>query len=179
MFKATRELIKARQTHTDFVVEVVSVKQIGGGFVNDCFNNACTYLENSKDTRVVSGWLVNKFDTKSNSTAIIQHFWNVDVLSGEYIDTTPLIPSEVEYVIDVDISIYGQEHFDDINNCVGSSLLFKDGKFKTVDLIEGRLVEKNISKLITENLFDAVKIEEFEDTNYFQVISTAREMQTA
>ena len=179
MFKATRELIKARQTHTDFVVEVVSVKQIEGGFMNDCFNNACTYLENSKNTKVVSGWLVNKFDTKTNSTEIIQHFWNVHVLSGEYIDTTPLIPSEVEYVIDVDISIYGQEHFDEINNCVGSSLWLKDGKFKTVDLIEGQLVEKEIRELKTENLFDAVKIEEFEDGDFLQAMDMLKEMEAA
>ena len=40
MYKATRELIKARQPHTDYVVEVVSVKQIGGGVLNQCFQNS-------------------------------------------------------------------------------------------------------------------------------------------
>jgi hypothetical protein len=173
MFKATRELIKARQAHTDFVVEVVSVKQVDGGAENDCFNNACTYMEKNKGCAVVSGWLVNKYDAMSNSTAILQHFWNINE-QGFFIDTTPLIETGCEYVIDVDLSIYGQEHYDEINNCVCSSLWFRDGKFKTVDLIDGKLERNNIYQLTTENLFDAVRVKEIEGViNYkFKKIQT-------
>jgi hypothetical protein len=176
MFKATRELIKARQKYTNFVVEVVSVNQIYGGRVNDCFNNACAYTENNKGCGVVSGWLVNKYDPFSNSTAILQHFWNINE-NGVFVDTTPYIESECEYVIDVDISIYGQAHFDEINNCVCSSLWFKDGRFKTVDLIEGKLVRKEINALKTKNLFDAVKVDKIKDADYLQAMQFAHEME--
>ena len=178
MFKATRELIKARQMYTDYRVEVVLVKQIEGGNANDCFNNACAYIEKNKGCTVVSGWLVNKYDSLSNSTAIIQHFWNVDK-NSIFVDTTPNVGSEWEYVIDVEISIYGQEHFDEINNCVCSSLWLKNGKFSTVDLIDDKRVIKAISELKTENLFDAVKFENILDINYLQVMNIAYEMEAA
>jgi hypothetical protein len=178
MFKATRELIKARQAHTDFVVEVVSVKQVDGGRANDCFNNACEYQEKNKGCGFVSGWLVNKYDSMSNSTAILQHFWNVNE-QGFFVDTTPLIEAEYEYVIDVDLSIYGQKHYDEINNCVCSSLWFRDGKFKTVDLIDGKLERNNITQLTNENLFDAVRVKETEGADWLQVLKITNEMEEA
>lgn len=157
MYKATRELIKARQVHTNYVVEIVSVKKINGGSPNDCFNNACTYIEKNKGCNVVSGWLVNKYDAFSNSTAIIQHFWNINE-EGIFVDTTPNIAIDCEYVIDVDLSIYGQENFDEINNCVCSSLWLRDGKFSTVDLINEKRVVRPINHLEIENLFHAVRV---------------------
>jgi hypothetical protein len=178
MFKATRELIKARQIYTDYVVEVVSVKQIHGGSANDCFNNAWEYIEKNKLCKVASGWLVNKYDAKSNSTEIIQHFWNINE-QGIFVDTTPLIEAEYEYVIDSDLSIYGQEYFDEIDNCVGSSLLLKDGKFSTVDLIDGRHVRNTISELKTKNLFNAVRIKKIEKVDCTQVMNIAHEMEIA
>lgn len=179
MFRATRELIKARQAHTDFVVEVVSVKQVDGGRVNDCFNNACEYQEKNKGCAVVSGWLVNKYDAMSSSTAILQHFWNVNE-QGVFVDTTPFIEDGCEYVIDVDLSIYGQEHYDEINNCVCSSLWFKDGQFKTVDLIDGKLLRNNIIQLTTSNLFAAVRVGKSEDDdNFLQVVKIKHEMEVA
>ena len=178
MFKATRELIKARQFHTNFVVEVVSVKQIHGGKANDCFNNACEYIERNEGCSVVSGWLVNKYDAWSNSTAIIQHFWNVNE-NGIFIDTTPNIPSECEYVIDVDISIYGAEHFNEITNCVASSLWLKNGKFSTVDLINDKRFVNKISELKTENLFDAARVEKIENDDSLQIMKIANELEMA
>ncbi len=178
MFKATRELIKARQAHTEYVVEVVSVKQINGGSANDCFNNACAYIEKNKGCSVVSGWLVNKYDAMSNSTAIIQHFWNVSE-QGIFVDTTPLIEAEYEYVIDVDLSIYGQEHLGEINNCVCSSLWLKNGEFNTVDLIYGKRVRNAISQLTTDNLFAAVRVREIEDDDFLQVVKFTHEMEAA
>ena len=176
MYRATRELIKARQIHTNYMVEKVLVTQIGGGRENDCFNNAYEYQEINKQCGFVSGWLVNKYDSLSKSTAILQHFWNVNE-NGVFVDTTPNIDSECDYVIDVDLSKYGQEHYDEIANCVCSSLWLKDGRFKTVDLIEGRMVENEISELRTENLFEAVKIENILDSDYLSAIEFAPEME--
>jgi len=73
---------------------------------------------------------------------------------GEYIDTTPLIPYEVEYVIDVDISIFGQEHYEEIDNCIGASLWLRNGIFSTVEQDMYGFHVEPISELKTENLFN-------------------------
>jgi hypothetical protein len=154
MYKATRDFIKARQQFSKYVVEKVSVRQIDGGKPNDCFNNACDTIDRAKGITITSGWIVGKFNKFTNSTEIIQHFWNVDK-DGNHFDTTPFIGSEFEYVIDCDINAYGQQHYDDVDSCVASSLLLKNGKFVAVDADQkGRLVYRNIDTLSTKNLFE-------------------------
>jgi hypothetical protein len=153
MYKATRDFIKARQQHSMYVVEKVSVKQVGGGKANDCFNNACETIDRSKGIKLTSGWIVGKFNKFNNSTEIIQHFWNVDK-EGNHFDTTPLIGLEFEYVIDCEINAYGQKNYDEVDSCVSSSLLLKDGKFVAVKNCEnGKLIFHNIESLSTNNLF--------------------------
>ena len=178
MFKATRELIKARQIHTKCRMKVVSVKQIGGGESNDCFSNACNYKEKNKRNHVVSGWLVNKYEPRSNATGIKQHFWNINEY-GVFEDTSTNVPSECEYVIDMDILAYGQLNYKKINSFICSSLLLEDGKFETVDLIYGRLFINSINKLNTKNLFDAVRIDEKLDNEFMQFSKRALEMRMA
>lgn len=55
MYKATRQLIAARQKHTRFIVEPVKVHNIGGGRANDCFNNATDEIDAAKSVKVVGG----------------------------------------------------------------------------------------------------------------------------
>jgi hypothetical protein len=156
MYKATRDFIKARQQFSKYVVEQVSVKQIDGGEPNDCFNNACDTIDRTKGIKLTSGWIIGKFNKFTNSTEIIQHFWNVDK-DGNHFDTTPLIGSEFEYVIDCEINAYGQQHYDNVDSCVASSLLLKNGKFVAVDADQnGRLVYRNIGSLSTNKLFEKV-----------------------
>lgn len=149
MYKATRELIKARQPHTDYVVEVVSVKQVGGGIANQCFQNATDDEMLAKGNKVVSGWVVNPYDSLRNSTAIVQHWWNIDA-EGNYFDTTPALDSKLEYVIDCEIAGCGQDNFDKLDNLVALSLLLKDNKFYGVD---EELNTRSIASLATKNLF--------------------------
>lgn len=154
MYKATRDFIKARQQFSKYVVEQVSVKQIDGGKPNDCFNNACDAIDRTKGIKHTSGWIIGKFNKFTNSTEIIQHFWNVDK-DGNHFDTTPLIGSEFEYVIDCEINAYGQQNYDNVDSCVASSLLLKNGKFVAVDVGQnGRLVYRNIESLSTNKLFE-------------------------
>lgn len=152
MYKATRELIKARQQFTDYVVEQVFVRQVGGGIENECFENATNDDLLEKGNKVVSGWIVNAYDGVRNSTAIVQHWWNIDS-TGNYFDTTPNLDATMEYVIDVEIVSYGQDNFDDLDNLVAMSLLFKDGEFFAVEKIDGKLQTKSIASLATANLF--------------------------
>jgi len=153
MYKATRKLIQARQQLSKYVIETVQVKQIGGGKANACFDNAFDQIDRSKGITIVSGWIVGSYDKYKNSTEIVQHFWNAD-RQGRYFDTTPLIGDGVEYVVDTDISHYGQEHYEEIDSCVAASLLFKDDKFLAVDLEDGQLNFRNIKKLSMDELFD-------------------------
>lgn len=153
MFKATRELIKARQLHTKYVMEQVFVKQIGGGIANKCFQNATadTLLQNGN--RVVSGWVVNAFDINTNSTAIVQHWWNIDS-SGNYFDTTPDIHKDCEYVVDTDIAEFGQANIAQLDNLVAISLLFKNNEFFGVTMQKNNVLSTiPLQSLMVCNLF--------------------------
>ncbi len=152
MYKATRELIKARQPHTKYIVEQVFVRRDGGGVKNQCFQNATDDEMLKNGNKVVSGWIVNEFDSDKKSTAIVQHWWNVDA-NGNYFDITPGVDAAMEYVIDTSIVEYGQNNFDNLNNLVALSLLFKDGKFYSVENINGELTMKPLPSLATQNLF--------------------------
>lgn len=153
MYKVTRDLIKKRQRFSKYLIEKVAVKQIGGGNANDCFGNACEMIDRTRGIKITSGWIVGKNNKYKNSTEIVQHFWNVDKF-GNHFDTTPLIGSDVEYVVDSEINSYGQENYDSVDSCVASSLLFKDGNFLAVDITEsGNLIFRKIESLDTKNLF--------------------------
>jgi hypothetical protein len=152
MFKATRDLISARQKLSKFVIQKVTVDQLGGGNLNDCFNNSCTYKENNISSKVVSGWIVKKFDAKTNSTAIIQHYWNV-THDGQHVDTTPLIGNDFEYVIDIEIALFSQMNYDKIFECVCSSLLLSNGLYSTIKLTDDDVVTTPIKELNLESLF--------------------------
>jgi hypothetical protein len=152
MYKASSELIKARKPHTHYVVEQVFVKQIGGGIANQCFQNATDDDLLAKGNKVVSGWIVNAYDKERNSTAIVQHWWNIDS-SGNYFDVTPDVDGTMEYIIDIDIVAYGQENFDNLENLVALSLLFQNNEFFSVEQINGSLITKPIASLATPNLF--------------------------
>ena len=162
MFKATRELIKARQPHTDYVVEKVFVKSIKGGIANKCFENACDYDENHPGSKTVSGWIVNKFDERTNSTAIIQHFWNITP-DGDFIDSTPNIEEDVEYVIDTEITAFGQENYDYIDSCVCSSLLYQKNQFYLVDTIDYISTIKPVKLITNLALFQTAMQNNIED----------------
>ena len=132
MYKVTREFIKRRQPFTEFEVEVVHVKQIGGGALNKCFQNATDDLLRQDGNLPVSGWIVFRMDRNTESTAIVQHWWNADA-NGRFFDTTPDITSDVEYVIDVEICKYGQDHYERLANLIAVSLEYKNGVFYRVN----------------------------------------------
>lgn len=136
MYKATRQLISARNKYAHYLVEKVKVRNTGCGRKNDCLNNAANAIDMQKGTKLVSGWLVGAYNDFSDSTTIISHFWNIK--DGLYFDTTPGISSAWEYVVDMDLAIYGQEKIDSLADLVCSSLLLRNGEFSLVGKQEGR-----------------------------------------
>lgn len=156
MYKATRILINARQPFSNYVIELVGVRNVGGGRANDCFGNATDALSSFPGSTVTSGWLVGKFDPITNSTEITQHYWNVNA-NGQYFDTTPGVASHYEYVCDCEIADYAQQHLDNVNNCVSSSLLLKDGEFHAVNKTPQGPSFEPIASLSTSNLFAYAK----------------------
>ena len=151
MFAATRKFIKKRQRHSKYVVEKVSVRQVGGGLPNDCFNNAYKVLDRTKGIKIVSGWVVEKHNAYTNSTEIVQHWWNIDG-NGNYFDTT-FSNHNAEYIVDSALAEFTNEFYDDIDSCVGSSLLLKEDVLYRVK-IEGENIHFfSIPSLETKNLY--------------------------
>jgi len=152
MFKVTRELIKARQLYSYYELELVSVQQLGTGVANQCFQNATDDALLLAGNKVVSGWVVFPFDVKHQSTAVVQHWWNIDS-AGQFFDLTPGVPSDVEYIVDQDIIEYGNKHYEALTNMVASSLEYRNGVFYRIVNTNSSLLSVPIPNLSTENLF--------------------------
>jgi hypothetical protein len=155
MYKATRDFLAARQRHTDFKLQTPSVKRIGGGEANNCFENAMAVVERGKAEGVryvaLSGWLVQPYDKEKNCTAIIQHWWNGDS-SGNQFDTTPLINDNDEYVLDFGLYEFIRANFEQVKSNVAMSLLYQNGNYDL--LVNEEMMEfRPLSELRTEYLF--------------------------
>jgi hypothetical protein len=155
MYRATRDFIAARQKHTDFKLQMPSVKRIGGGEPNKCFVNAMAVVKKGKEEGLnyvaLSGWLVQPYDKENNCTAIIQHWWNGDGV-GKHFDTTPLINDYEEYVLDFALYEFSRTNFEQIKSNVARSLLYQNGSFEI--LINPETMEfMPASNLTTEVLF--------------------------
>lgn len=156
MYKSTREFIRARQKHTTFKMVIPSrVTQVPVGEPNKCFSNAWKFaeLETAKGNkmRCLSGWLVQPYDVKTNSTAIIQHWWNGD-LKGNQFDTTPNIDENEEYVLDFGLYKFCLLNFEKITTNVAMSLLYQNGKYQLL-VNEEEMEFIDIDELKTEYLY--------------------------
>ena len=97
--------------------------------------------------------MVNPYDSLTDSTAIIQHWWNIDV-NDNYFDTTSGGSGRLEYVVDCDICDFGQSNYESLENLVALSLLLKNNKFYSVT---NSLESKPLASMATRNLFDLTK----------------------
>ena len=161
MYKATRDFINARDKLTGkFAVKhIQNVKRIGGGEANKCYTNS----HNAKDTltkgsnRVVmiSGWLVQPYNEKTNSVSIIAHWWNAD-MKGNFFDTTPLVNDGEEYVQDSALYQFCLENDAKLSTHLPNSLLYQDGKYEVlIDSVN--MAFKPINELRTEYFYDLLK----------------------
>ena len=155
MYKASREFIKARQKYSKYKLMVLeNVKRIGGGKPNKCFDNAYEQKvkakNEGKDVMCISGWLVQPYNLKTRSVAIIQHWWNVDENQNHF-DTTP-IRSDEEYILDFELYEFARINHDLISSNIGRSLLYQNGKFELL-IDEEKMLFLEIDLLLTQRFF--------------------------
>ena len=135
MKKVTRELIKLRQKYVanpKAIQHISSVSKIGGGELNQCYQNAFKYkAPEAFGGSMMSGWLVQPYDPVTNSTAIIQHWWNVD-RNDNHIDTTPTLNIDSDYVQDLGIYVFCFTNDARLDTHLGKSMMFKDGRFSVL-----------------------------------------------
>jgi hypothetical protein len=151
MYKITRDLIKIRKPHNEFI-EHVNVKQIGGGEPKRCYENACKLNDENPKLKIVSGWFVNKWDTEKKSCYIIAHYWNLDE-NDNFIDISIEPETEGEYVADGEIGIFAQNNYDALLSSVCSSIFVQDNKFIGVDFREHGKIFREFKDFSTKSLF--------------------------
>lgn len=151
MYKATREFIKARQPHAKYTVQLINgVRRIGGGVEGKCFDNSQKQVDHDKGISIVSGWVVNKYDSCANLTAIIQHWWNAD--KDGFFDTSN-VADHYEYVIDMDLAQYVSENNDSLASRVAYSLKLVNGSFSLIDIVDDNITDIPAQDLRTSILF--------------------------
>ncbi len=153
MFKATRELIKQRQPHSEFALEVVTVQKRPSMTRGRCQRNAQEQINSNDDLMLVSGWLIYPFNAITNSTEIVQHWWNFSISNKAHFDVTIGDFEDCEYLTDLSLHEYASYNYDRLASTVGKSLLLKNGKFETVEEISGALEYSEIETFETKNIF--------------------------
>ena len=149
MYKPTRTLITERQKFCKAELMVVSVKKTPTGKLNDCTNNALDATEEGDEVRTITGSLVHPYDASTNTTEIVQHWWNMNS-DGTYFDTTPGITDDCEYVKDMDLIYYFSKNTEKIDNNVALSLILSDNKFIGID--EDKKSPSGIKRILISSL---------------------------
>ena len=157
MYKATRELIKARLPYTEGMPLrcINHVEQISTGILRKCYSNAhnakAEAAARGERVAMVSGWIVKPYDKVNNVVAIIAHWWNMDE-NGRFFDTTPLTKEPGEYVQDTQIQKFCVENDTCLDIHLVCSLLYENGQFSKL-LDEERMLFAPIKDLRTAGLF--------------------------
>ena len=79
-------------------------------------------------------------------------------MTKQHFDTTPIIDgtehSDYEYVTDFEVSIWGNEHYEDIESNVCNSICLRHGNWYLVsEDKDGNLIYQETDSLKVENLF--------------------------
>ena len=144
--------MNARQQHCASPLDVVSVDWIGGGNVNECFFNA---HKKSMDDRfqIVSGWLAIPEKQSGNLKQFTQHWWNKDRATTRHLDMSPDIEEGAIYIEDNNIATFALLNNQRLSSCVPRSIIYKNGSFFTVELMDGLFKIEKAGELTDELLF--------------------------
>lgn len=122
MESALVKFLSCRQSFCKRPLDVVRVKNIGGGAVSGCFGNAYGQLGQQGIT-IVSGWLAEPVQPWQAQRQFTQHWWNYDERNREYFDTSPEINEGAIYILDHDIALFAVENNDQLSSCVSRSVI--------------------------------------------------------
>jgi hypothetical protein len=150
MSKALDNFINNRKKFSRFPIERVAVKQIGGGFANQCVKNSFDNLDLSIGVKIISGWII--MNSINDDCDIIPHFWNSDD-NGNHFDTTPLSNDILKYIIDTEIGIFGQENLEKLRTLNCHSFAQRGNKYIVFEMIGGKGTEHKIADLSNSNIF--------------------------
>jgi hypothetical protein len=160
MLKETEKFIKDRKPFVGNLNlnQIPNVIQVGGGVPNACYMNAHSAKEEAqkigKQVAIVSGWIVNEFDAKNNCVSIIAHWWNRDVKTNVFFDTTPLtLIGKSDYVQDSEIFMFCVKNDSRLDIHQHFSLAYIDGTYEVLS-DEVNFKFKKISSLKTENFYN-------------------------
>ena len=157
MYKATRELIKARSPYREGMpLRCIShIEQVSTGVLKRCYSNAhdakAEAATRGDRVAMVSGWIVEPYDKVNNVVGIIAHWWNMDQ-NGRFFDTTPFTKEPGEYVQDTQIQKFCIENDTYLDTHLVCSLLYEDGQFSKL-LDEERMLFEPLKDLGTARLF--------------------------
>ena len=154
MYRSTAEFINARQKFCNWKLEVRSFRNQGERSPNKCYMNSREAKLNEDNVWMIAGWLIMPYNQKTNSTEIIQHWWN-DKGHNEQFDTTDhCLEARPEYVQDLSYFSFCMDYDAKLTSHVSSSLLLRDGEFVAVDeCSDGSIAHRKIANLSCEELF--------------------------
>lgn len=160
MLIETERFIKDRAPFTgNFGLKLIpNVIQVGGGAANACYLNAQTAKEQAsqigKHVAIVSGWIVNEYNKDTNCASIIAHWWNRDVSTNCFFDTTPIADNgKYEYVQDSEIFMFCVRNDSRLKIHQHFSLAFVNGQYEVL-VDEEKFLFKKIDSLKTEFFFN-------------------------
>lgn len=153
MYKETKEFIKQRQLYSPQPVEYVIVKNMGGGISNDCYGNSYKLRLQDKNYFMVSGWLILPYSKVDKCVKVVQHWFNINLKTIEYVDTSP-VEKNAEYVADMNLYKYCTENDEKMKTHVALSLIYEDERFKSVrNYNDKEQIVNEIDNLTAEELY--------------------------
>jgi hypothetical protein len=164
MYRATLELIKERKKHCQRLEpRLVNVQSLPQGEIQDCFHNSVRAQSidftgsGTKENLIRSGWIVHPYNSYSDTTEIIQHWWNYDPKLKIHFDTTPfnegINPNKVEYVEDNEFCEVGTSILDQLECNVGHDLMYHGKSWIRLETqTDGSINQTPLENLSTRNL---------------------------
>ncbi len=150
------KFLKARQAQTSVPLDVVPVTWVGGGRPKECMTNAARLVAQDPDRfRVVSGWLVHRFDRTREHQLFELHWWAFDAVENLHLDPTPDIGRGCVYVEDMDICYFYLVHEECMAHWLPfNNLVFKIDKFVLARWENGRTISKIARDLSVQTIFE-------------------------
>lgn len=169
------KFIRARQRECTSLLDIVSVKWMGGGDENQCFANAHSMIR-SDEIDIASGWLALPFDHKNGHRQFTQHWWNYNRRLNRFFDISPDIEDGAIYIFDPDIAIFATVNNHRLKSCVPLSVVFREGQFFGLEQLSDRFQLNSLTTLTTEQLFTPYIITEIMDSVDFRETTALRRM---